>query len=58
MRYILFNFGLVLIVSATRRSVGPLSEKFDKVSNDHGRTQKCNFCVSIWKINLRDLIQT
>ena len=32
-------------------SVGPHSEKFNIVSNDHGRTQKCGFCVSVGKTN-------
>ena len=35
-------------------SVGPRSEKFNIVSNDHGRTQKCDFCVSVCKTNFRD----
>ena len=35
-------------------SVGPRSEKFNIVSNDHGRTQKCNFCVSVCKTNFTD----
>ena len=35
-------------------SVGPCSEKFNMVSNDHGRIQKCNFCVSIGKTNFAD----
>ena len=30
-------------------SVGPRSEKFNIVSNDHGRTRKCNFSVFDWK---------
>ena len=51
-----------VIVSATRRSrdiklplcVGPCSEKFNIVSNDHGRTQKCDFCISVCKTNFTD----
>ena len=52
-----------IIVSTTRRSKGikiplclsvPLSEKFNIVSNDHGRTQKCDFCVSVGKTNFTD----
>ena len=52
-----------IIVSTTRRSKGikiplclsvPFSEKFNIVSNDHGRKQKCDFCVSDWKTNLTD----
>ena len=35
-------------------SVGPRSEKFNIVSNDHGSTQKCDFCVSVCKTNLSD----
>ena len=35
-------------------SVGPRSEKFDIVSNDHGSTQKCHFCVSVDKTNFTD----
>ena len=35
-------------------SVGPRSEKFDKVSNDHGRTQKCDFCVSVCETKFTD----
>ena len=35
-------------------SVGPPSEKFNIVSNDHGHTQKCNFCVSNGKTNFTD----
>ena len=46
-----------LIVSAARRkrdieitlSVGPRAEKFDIVSNDLGRTHKCDFSVFDWK---------
>ena len=33
-------------------SLGPSSEKFNIVSNDHGRTQKCDFCVG--KTNFTD----
>ena len=35
-------------------SVGPCSEKVNMVSNDHGRIQKCDFCVLIGKINFAD----
>ena len=38
-------------------SVGPRLEKFNIVSilnNDHGRTQKCSFCVLIGKTNFTD----
>ena len=35
-------------------SVRPRSEKFNIVSNDHGRTQKCDFCVSVVKTNFAD----
>ena len=35
-------------------SVGPRLEKFNIVSNDHGRTQKCDFCVSVGKTNFID----
>ena len=35
-------------------SIGPLSEKFNIVSSDHGRTQKCDFCVSVDKTNFTD----
>ena len=35
-------------------SVGPCSEKFNIVSNDHERTQKCDFCVSVCKTNFTD----
>ena len=35
-------------------SVGPRSEKFDIVSNYHGRMQKCDFCVSVGKTNFTD----
>ena len=35
-------------------SVGLRSEEFNIVSNDHGRTQKCDFCVSIGKTNFKD----
>ena len=34
--------------------VGPRLEKFNIVSNDHGRMQKCNFCVSVGKTNFTD----
>ena len=49
----------VIIVSATRKSRGIkislcLSEKFNTVSNEHGRTQKCNFCVSFDKTSFTD----
>ena len=37
-----------------RMSVGPCSESFNIVSNDHGRTQKCDFCVSVDKTNFAD----
>ena len=30
-------------------SVGPRAEKFNIVSNDHGRTQNCDFSVFAWK---------
>ena len=30
------------------------SEKSDIVSNDHGRTQKCDFCVSVGKTKFTD----
>ena len=50
-----------IIVSATRRrrdikilSVDPGSKKFNIVSNDHGRTQKCDFCISVGIINFTD----
>ena len=47
-----------VIVSATRWravvSFGPRSEKFNIVSNDHGRTQKCDFCVSVGETNFTD----
>ena len=33
---------------------GLRSEKFDVVSNDHGRTQKCDFCVSVGKTKFTD----
>ena len=50
-----------VIAYATRRSwdikiplcVDPRSEKFI-VSNDHGRTQKCDFCISVCKTNFTD----
>ena len=32
----------------------PSLEKFNIVSNDHGRTQKCNFCVLVGNTNLTD----
>ena len=32
----------------------PRSEKFNTVSNDHGRTQKSDFCVSVGKTNFTD----
>ena len=32
----------------------PLSEKFNIVSNNHGRTQKCNFGVLVCKTNFAD----
>ena len=35
-------------------SVGSRSEKFNIVHNDHGRTQKCNFRVSVCKTNFTD----
>ena len=35
-------------------SVSPCSEKFNIVSNDHGLTQKCDFCVSVGKANFAD----
>ena len=35
-------------------SVGYRSEKFNVVSNDHGRTQECDFCVSVCKSNVTD----
>ena len=49
----LTHYSCVIIVSATRRrrdikiplSVGTRSEKFNIVSNDHGRTHKCDFSV-------------
>ena len=31
-----------------------LFENFNIVSNDHGLTQKCDFCVSVFKINFTD----
>ena len=50
------------IVSATRRSrdikiqlsVGPRSEKFNIVSNDHERTQRCDFCIPVCQTNFTD----
>ena len=35
-------------------SVGPRSKKLNIVTNDHGRTQKSDFCVSVGKINFTD----
>ena len=35
-------------------SVGPRPEKFNIVRNDHGRSQNCNFCVSVGKTSFRD----
>ena len=35
-------------------SVGPRLEMFNIVSNNHGRTQKCDFCVSVCKANFTD----
>ena len=35
-------------------SVGLRSEKFNIVSNDHGRTQNCDFCVLVCKNNFTD----
>ena len=32
-------------------SVGRPTGKFNIVSNDHGRMQKCDFCVSVGKTN-------
>ena len=32
----------------------PRSEKFNIISNDHGRVQKCNFCVLVCKTNFAD----
>ena len=51
-----------IIASATRRrrnikiplSVGSYLEKFNIVSNDHGRMQKSKFCVSVCKTNFTD----
>ena len=51
-----------IIASATRRrrdikiplSVGSCLEKFNIVSNDHGRMQKSKFCVSVCKTNFTD----
>ena len=34
--------------------VGPHSEEFNIVSNDHWRTQKCDFCISVCKNNFSD----
>ena len=33
----------------------PRLEKFNIVSNDHGRTKKCNFSVSVGKTNLQTI---
>ena len=35
-------------------SVEPRSEKFNIVSNDHGRKQKCDFCIPVRKTNFTD----
>ena len=35
-------------------SVSPRSEKFNIASNDHGRTQKCDFCISVCKTSFTD----
>ena len=35
-------------------SVGPRSEKFKTVSNDHGCVHKCDFCISVCKTNFTD----
>ena len=35
-------------------SIGPRSKKFNLVSNDHGRTQKCDFWVLVGKSNFTD----
>ena len=35
-------------------SVGPCLEKFNIVSSGHGRSQRCNFCVSFFKTNFTD----
>ena len=51
-----------IIASATRRrrdikiplSVDFCLEKFNIVSNDHGRMQKSKFCVSVCKTNFTD----
>ena len=32
----------------------PHLEKFNIVSNDHGRTQKCDFCIPVCKANFTD----
>ena len=48
--YIL-TYLIVLYISV---SVGHGSEKFNIVSNDHGRTEKCDFCVLVCKINFTD----
>ena len=58
-----FGFIVDVIVSTTRRrrDIKILlclsachSEKFNMVSNDHGRKQKCDFCVSLFKTNFTD----
>ena len=36
-------------------SVGLRVQKFNTVSNDHGRTQKCDFSVLDWKYSLGTL---
>ena len=35
-------------------SVGPFSEKFNIVSNDHGHIKKCDFYVALFKTNFTD----
>ena len=35
-------------------SVAPCSEKFNIVSNNHGSTQRCDFCISVFKTNFTD----
>ena len=35
-------------------SVGPHSEKFNIVSNDHGHTQKCDFCILVCTTSLHN----
>ena len=55
-------FIVATVVFATRRSrdikiplyVSPRSEKFNIVSNNHGRTEKCDLCFSVGKTNFRD----